>query len=488
MNKALMVTAIPAAALVGTALMPDAAAASENVQGDSEVQEQPGFVAGDAQEIVEELVKVDPVTETTPANGAEQPDNEDEDISNQQEEFSSEKSVESFAFTELVEEEEQPTDNELVQEKVDNDTGTISSQESEKAENQEVLKDNDESQGISEQQLTTPKKVVPPSITEDNSEVQSQTIDSFVDENTGITLTVSALKVNEDLNADSDETESTNNTDISNESEVDSSEDDSADKNDESIDEKVDQTAEEVYLEDKKEEYEQYSEAFDTEYVAPNEDELSNIKIIESESRKLRQLTHEEALAYNPLHHVNTKRDSLILDAVAKERAGDPEAWIEYRKFAYKQSPYNFEIVDGKPVYNKFYYGELIEHTIQVITQAEMEEDEEKANIWKEALNERLDEFKNAPGQVPYVVGLNHNESLAKEYDVEMADMSVWVNPKQLWLKERKMWWDNPLFAEQPELLDQSLTAAFVHGTDINQINPTKTELALVKNINEGGE
>ena len=42
----------------------------------------------------------------------------------------------------------------------------------------------------------------------------------------------------------------------------------------------------------------------------------------------------------------------------------DPDAWLEYRKFSYKQASLNFEIVNGKPVYNKFYYGKLFERAL----------------------------------------------------------------------------------------------------------------------------
>ncbi|MES1045491.1 hypothetical protein FOA22_13555 [Heyndrickxia oleronia] len=237
-------------------------------------------------------------------------------------------------------------------------------------------------------------------------------------------------------------------------------------------------TTEEKNATDKKETVNE--DAFNTSFNIPNDNEISNVQVLDETSKQWRQLTHEEAMAYNPLHHVNTQRNSLILDAIEKEKNGDPDAWLEYRKFSYKQAPYNFEIVNGKPVYNKFYYGKLFESALHEKKEAELNKDEKGIEIWNNAMLDRLESFKKAPGQVPYIVGLNHLSSTAKEYGVEEADKN-WTDPELLWIKERKMWWDNPIFKEQPELLDKALRAAIKYGTDISGINrPANEEIQKV--------
>lgn len=194
---------------------------------------------------------------------------------------------------------------------------------------------------------------------------------------------------------------------------------------------------------------------FYTNYDMPDLDELSNLKVKIKDTLEYKTLTHKEALSYNPLHFVNTKRNSLILDAIEKEKNGDPDAWLEYRKFSYKQAPYNFEIVDGKPVYNKFYYGTLIESSIRNIK--ENRNNKDLLEVLTYNLLDRIKSFRDAPGLVPYVVGLNHNEDLAKQYNVPECDFDVWTNPMIEWNENKRMWFENPIFEDQPELLEHVL-------------------------------
>lgn len=123
---------------------------------------------------------------------------------------------------------------------------------------------------------------------------------------------------------------------------------------------------------------------------------------------------------------VNANRQELIQYAI---KTGD---WYPYRALEAKSSPAYFEIIDGKHEYNKVYYGHLIESTsmsyrskITEINTSSLSEDERKAKLeeiekeHKRFMKEYVAKFNDAPGIVPYVIGLNHTDAEAKENGVE---------------------------------------------------------------------
>lgn len=131
--------------------------------------------------------------------------------------------------------------------------------------------------------------------------------------------------------------------------------------------------------------------------------------------------TKEQLIELNS-YATNASRQELIQYAI---RTND---WQPYRAFEAKRTPAYFEIVNGKYEYNKLYYGNLIEGDLRLIAQVRMNGAEKVPNVANDVtvedlekhLNERIDEFNKAPGIVPYVVGLNSNEELAKQYGVKM--------------------------------------------------------------------
>lgn len=130
------------------------------------------------------------------------------------------------------------------------------------------------------------------------------------------------------------------------------------------------------------------------------------------------EYTPHEALKALNVYATNANRQELIQYGI---REND---WQPYRAFEAEKTPAYFELVDGKYEYNKIFWGNLIEHDLtnfktkladnwndlekRAVIEAEM-----KAYIKKQAAI-----FNEAPGIVPYVIGLNHTVTLAKENGV----------------------------------------------------------------------
>lgn len=125
---------------------------------------------------------------------------------------------------------------------------------------------------------------------------------------------------------------------------------------------------------------------------------------------------HEKALIQEQIDTKNNTRQALIMDAIV---SGD---WNDYYAFEAQESPAWFMVTeDGKYVKNKFYYASLLESTVRAMNTAETQEIKD---AWKTSLTETLQDFRNAPtpnGIIPHVVGINHNEVIAKEFNVPEA-------------------------------------------------------------------
>lgn len=125
---------------------------------------------------------------------------------------------------------------------------------------------------------------------------------------------------------------------------------------------------------------------------------------------------HEKALIQEQIDIKNNTRQALIMDAIV---SGD---WNDYYAFEAKESPAWFMVTeDGKYIKNKFYYASLLESTVRAMNTAETKE---VKDAWKASLTETLADFRNAPtpnGIIPYVVGINNNEAIAKEFNVPEA-------------------------------------------------------------------
>lgn len=160
----------------------------------------------------------------------------------------------------------------------------------------------------------------------------------------------------------------------------------------------------------------------------------------------------DEARKINPLHDVNNSRNNLINEAI------ETNDWSNYYAFEAKQHPAWYEQVDGQYVPNKMYFSSLIEANMNAVHNAKVDGDKELAAIWENNLQQMIDKFNNAPGIVPYVVGLNHREDLAEQYGVAMADKTFFDSKYNSQLVatqgkfDQNMWYDNAYFAENKEL------------------------------------
>ncbi|MFC7685763.1 hypothetical protein [Ureibacillus sp. GCM10028918] len=160
----------------------------------------------------------------------------------------------------------------------------------------------------------------------------------------------------------------------------------------------------------------------------------------------------DEARKINPLFDVKVKRDELIISSIQNND------WSEYNKFEAAQHPAWYEEVNGEYQPNKMYYGNLIESKINALKEAKAENDSEKIEIWSKNLKEAIINFNNAPGIVPYIVGLNHNEQTAAENGVpEPGDdffdskwnSSIVADQGKF---EQNMWYDNAYLAQNQDL------------------------------------
>lgn len=163
-----------------------------------------------------------------------------------------------------------------------------------------------------------------------------------------------------------------------------------------------------------------------------------NIKLEESDNWTYSSHWSEQTTNYTPMNvlkqmgyfHINANRQSLILYAI---RTSD---WQPYRAYEAKNTPLYFEIVDGKFEYSKIYFGYAIEKYIlnNQLMGIDLEKPTTDNAEYVLQLKSYIAKFKAAPGIVPYVIGLNHRDELAIQYDVEKPKRdyfdSKYNNPK----------------------------------------------------------
>lgn len=156
----------------------------------------------------------------------------------------------------------------------------------------------------------------------------------------------------------------------------------------------------------------------------------------------------DEARKINPLFDIKIKRNDLIMESILKDD------WTNYHEFQAKQHPAWYERMDGKAVQNKIYYGNLIESKVRSLQEAKASNDKAEILKWEKSLTEAIHDFNNAPGVVPYIVGLNHTEELASRFGVPEPEdeffNSKWNSSLVLSQGkfEQDMWYENPYFHE----------------------------------------
>ena len=210
----------------------------------------------------------------------------------------------------------------------------------------------------------------------------------------------------------------------------------------------------------------------------------------------------DEARKVNPLFDIHIKRNDLIQNSI---KTND---WSKYNEFQSKQHPAWYEAVDGKQVPNKVYYGNLIESKIKAMKEAKASGDQENAVKWEANLKEAITDFNNAPGIVPYIVGLNHNQRTAAEFGVEEPGDEFFDSKYNSHLVtskgkfEANMWYDNAIFKEDASLKAQveglvagtfptstskpaeNIAAEII--TEVkDQIIPVEPELEVAKEVSE---
>lgn len=196
----------------------------------------------------------------------------------------------------------------------------------------------------------------------------------------------------------------------------------------------------------------------------------------------------DEARKINPLHDVNVGRNDLINNAI------QTDDWSAYNEFEAKQHPAWYENVNGTYQPNKVYYGNLIESKIRALKEAQAENDQEKIEIWSKSLEEAIEDFNNAPGIVPYVVGLNHNESTAAangvpepgdDYFDSKWNSNIVASQGKF---EQNMWYDNAIFAENKELkqhVETLVAGTFPTSKEFNENIHVANEVETPKVVDE---
>lgn len=191
---------------------------------------------------------------------------------------------------------------------------------------------------------------------------------------------------------------------------------------------------------------------FSTQQVNGNQDYGIKTSVSKNGTTSFKHVFGDEARKINPLHDVNNAQNNLILKAI------ETNDWSNYHAFEAKQHPAWYEQVNGQYVPNKMYYSSLIESNINAVYEAKLDNDQELAAIWEQNLQEMIQKFNNAPGIVPYVVGLNHRDELAEQYGVAKADKSYFDSKWNSQLVatqgkfEQNTWYENTYFAENQEL------------------------------------
>ncbi|MEK5071628.1 hypothetical protein [Sporosarcina sp. FSL K6-1508] len=144
--------------------------------------------------------------------------------------------------------------------------------------------------------------------------------------------------------------------------------------------------------------------------------------------------TSHDALKVLDSYAMNATRQELIQFGIRTN------IWEPYDALSAMESPAFYEFIDGKFVKNKFYYGARIESQIRngnaIRTKDLKTEDQEVVNseadssevmeVTRTFFEELIEDFKNAPGVTPYVIGFNSNPSSAIEFGVEQPGLEFY--------------------------------------------------------------
>lgn len=182
-----------------------------------------------------------------------------------------------------------------------------------------------------------------------------------------------------------------------------------------------------------------------------------------------KQASHKDAIGNNPLHYVNTNRNSSIQDAI---KTGD---WQPYYNFSAGQAPGHYDLGgNGNYTPNKEYFASLIESNVKNKNAANSGQ-----GTWNSdqeyGLQELIQKMNSAPGMMPYIPTFNSNEAFAKEYGVSMADPgwfnSQYNNPqvRQDGRFEQNMWYDNAVFKNDPTALENAMNFSNSYGSPEEQ-------------------
>lgn len=194
-----------------------------------------------------------------------------------------------------------------------------------------------------------------------------------------------------------------------------------------------------------------------TESVLPQIYEALNLETGKLYTRdatgKLVKLSDAEARAVNPLHDINVKRQSLIMDAIS---SGE---WYTYYAFEATQAPYHYDLnEDGKVVPNKNYFGNLVATSHGAMIDARIAGDKETEQIWANDLKQTIAKYNAAPGMSVYIPQVNSNEADIEFYGIEAPDAeffdSVYNNydVRTKGSAEAKYWYENEYFLDNPDL------------------------------------
>lgn len=174
------------------------------------------------------------------------------------------------------------------------------------------------------------------------------------------------------------------------------------------------------------------------------------------------QVSHGEALANNPLHAANAGRNKSILDAM---NSGD---WTQHNNFEAQQAPGHYtQGADGNFAKNKDYYASILEGKVRAMNTAG---ESERAG-YEADIRSFLGDLQNAPGLMPSITGINNNNEYAGMYGVARAD-NEWFNSAQNNAQvrqdgryEQNMWYDNAIYRDNPQLLDDVMTMSSNYGS-----------------------
>jgi hypothetical protein len=196
-----------------------------------------------------------------------------------------------------------------------------------------------------------------------------------------------------------------------------------------------------------------------------------------------RKVWGKEAAAINPLAAVNTGRNSLIEESI---RTND---WTKYNNFQAKQHPAWYDKVNGEMKQNKLYYGNIIDVQNRSLKEAIQTGDKTEIDKRKAHLDDLINDFKNAPGEVPHVIAFVTDPALASSHGIEKPSNEWYNSPYNNSMAqsqgrfEQINWYENPYFADNPGEMEFAMDAVKEFRPDIANIAATINRGAYERSI-----